>query len=203
MPAAGSALWRTAGPAEGPGAVGDPAQAGAPADPGAADPVVGDLHPQPVAHADDVDLDLRRLRVLHRVRDRLDDHVVDGALHRRREPVVGTRLGGQHHRERAPLREVLDRGEQAPLDEQRGSLRRTWNSGNTEPVPLHFGLMDSPQPLTADNLLFVIDTMTWARDTHSLHGSSAEPPRGPQRHPASSSRRWTAPSMTLPEAPPS
>ena len=58
-------------------------------------------------------------------------------------------------------------------------LARTGNSGNTSESHLHFGLMDSPQPLTADNLPFVIDTMTWVGNV-TPDTVVAEPPRGPR-----------------------
>ncbi len=58
-------------------------------------------------------------------------------------------------------------------------LARTGNSGNTSESHLHFGLMDSPQPLTADNLPFVIDTMTWVGNV-SPDTVVAERPRGPR-----------------------
>ncbi|MHC1561274.1 M23 family metallopeptidase [Actinomycetospora sp. C-140] len=40
-------------------------------------------------------------------------------------------------------------------------IARTGNSGNTSESHLHFQLMDSPQPLTATNLPWVIDTLTY------------------------------------------
>ena len=67
-----------------------------------------------------------------------------------------------------------------------------------ERVPLHFGLMDSPQPLTADNLLFVIDTMTWVGNV-TPDTVVAEPPRGPR----SGELPLLYSAVDFPEAPPS
>jgi peptidase M23-like protein len=58
-------------------------------------------------------------------------------------------------------------------------IARTGNSGNTTESHLHFGLMDSPQPLTATNLPFEIDAFTF-RGTVTPDGVLPDPPPGPR-----------------------
>ena len=53
---------------------------------------------------------------------------------------------------------------------------------------MHVGLMDSPQPLTADNRPFVIDTMTWVGNA-SADAVVAERSRRPQARIAGGPRR--------------
>lgn len=56
-------------------------------------------------------------------------------------------------------------------------IARTGNSGNTSESHLHFGLMDTPAPLTATNLPFEIDTMTYV-GTVTPETVLADPPPG-------------------------
>ncbi|GAA4901234.1 peptidase M23-like protein [Actinomycetospora succinea] len=58
-------------------------------------------------------------------------------------------------------------------------IARTGNSGNTSESHLHFQLMDSPQPLTATNLPWVIDTLTYV-GTVTPETVVADPPPGPR-----------------------
>ena len=58
-------------------------------------------------------------------------------------------------------------------------IARAGNSGNTSESHLHFGLMDSPEPLTATNLPWVIDTLTYV-GTVTPETVVADPPPGPR-----------------------
>ncbi|MDL5158320.1 M23 family metallopeptidase [Actinomycetospora termitidis] len=58
-------------------------------------------------------------------------------------------------------------------------IARTGNSGNTSESHLHFGLMDSPQPLTATNLPWVIDSLTYV-GTVTPETVLTQPPPGPR-----------------------
>lgn len=58
-------------------------------------------------------------------------------------------------------------------------IARTGNSGNTTESHLHFQLMDSPAPLSATNLPFEIDTMTWL-GTVTPDGLVPQPAQGPR-----------------------
>ncbi|HEY5845490.1 MAG TPA: M23 family metallopeptidase [Microlunatus sp.] len=58
-------------------------------------------------------------------------------------------------------------------------IARAGNSGNTSESHLHFHLMDSPLPLTAENVPFVIDSFTFD-GTASAEKLLTEPPPGPR-----------------------
>lgn len=58
-------------------------------------------------------------------------------------------------------------------------IARAGNSGNTSESHLHFQLMDSPAPLSATNLPFEIDTLTWEGSV-TPQALVADPPPGPR-----------------------
>ena len=60
-------------------------------------------------------------------------------------------------------------------------IARAGNSGNTSESHLHFHLMDSPLPLSADNVPFVIDRFTFD-GTATAERLVAEPSPGPRKY---------------------